>query len=99
MSALLKKNTEGFELKGDLTLATVGNLFANSQLLYQSTANPICLDLHEVNLSDSAGVALLATWVRSIRQQGKQIHLKNIPAQMWATIHVSGLTHILPIEK
>lgn len=92
----LIKNTDGMKLQGELTLATVGKLFKESQLIFNSNYNPICLDLSDVSLSDSAGVALLAAWVQSARRQGKQIHFKNIPSQMWATIHVGGLTNILP---
>lgn len=99
VKTFLIKNNDGMKLQGELTLATVGKLFKDSQLIFNSNHNPICLDLSDVSLSDSAGVALLAAWVQSARHDGKQIQLKNIPSQMWATIHVSGLTDILPITN
>ena len=99
MKSCITQQADGLQLSGELTLATVGQLFKNSSPLLKTMADPIHLDLSAIHLSDSAGVALLAAWVRTVRQQGKEIFLKNIPPQMWATIHVSGLTNILPITN
>lgn len=81
---------------GELTFATVTDLWQQSQSLFNSEQSPILLDLKNVTQSDSAGVALLIAWVRDFKQQDREIFLVNPPEQMQAIIRISGLHNVLP---
>lgn len=83
-------------LKGDLTLQNVTTLWHESKILFDRAQSPVHLELKDVTQSDSAGIALLIAWVRTLRQQKKEIYLKNPSPQMQAIAEISGLTHLLP---
>jgi anti-anti-sigma factor len=84
---------------GKLNFQTVAALWQSSHLHFQQAMQPICVDLSGVTQSDSASVALLAAWMRQAHNLQKQIYFKNLPPQMQAIMHVSGLEMILPIQK
>ena len=42
----------------------------------------MCIDLVEVNLVDSAGLALLIEWIKQSKQSAATLTFKNIPNQL-----------------
>jgi len=89
--------TDYVNVCGDLTFATVNNLLVSSRRVF--TSIPVLnIDLADVSCSDSAGLALLIDWMRSAKQQNKNIVFHNIPAQMLAMAHASGLDELLPLQ-
>lgn len=98
-TAKIKQDSNGmFLLVGKLTFSSVASLWNRSKLLLETTPSPIQIDLKSVTQSDSAGVALLISWVRYARQLNKEMHLMHLPEQMRAIIKVSGLSQLLPIQ-
>jgi phospholipid transport system transporter-binding protein len=96
-TAQLQKVEEGrLSLSGELSMDTVPALLAQNNL--RDTQGEISVDLQNVERADSAGVALLIEWQRSARQQQKTIHFQNIPPQMLAIAHLSGVDELLALE-
>jgi phospholipid transport system transporter-binding protein len=85
-----------FILKGVLDFQTVPVIRQHGLSLF-SEAPSLVLDLQGVSRSDSAGLALLIEWMRFARSQNKPISYINIPPQMLAIAHASGLDSILPL--
>jgi len=90
-----------FVVSGELNFMNIPQLWQSScgMLVNASPLSIISIDLSKVTQSDSSGVALLISWVRTMRQQKKEICFVNLPQQMRAIIEVSGLQKILPIKE
>jgi phospholipid transport system transporter-binding protein len=85
------------DVSGELTFTTVKDLFVSAPILFAPLA-ALEIDLAGVVHSDSAGLALLIDWMRSAKQMNKNIVFHNIPAQMLAMAHASGLDELLPLQ-
>ncbi len=96
MPALEQHGDDRFAPQGELNLASVQEVWEQSQRLFERQA-PRCIDLAGVTHSDSAGVALLVEWLRLARQSGQTVRFVNIPPQMLAIIRVTGLDGLLPL--
>ncbi len=57
------------------------------------------INLAKVERSNSAGLALLISWLREARRQEKPLRLLNIPEQMLQIARVSELEEILNNES
>tara|TARA_R110002050_G_scaffold9504_1_gene32958 strand:+ start:97929 stop:98234 length:306 start_codon:yes stop_codon:yes gene_type:complete len=89
--------TDYINVCGDLTFATVNDLLVSARRIF-APIKVLNIDLAEVSCSDSAGLALLIEWMRSAKQQNKNLVFHNIPAQMLAMAHASGLDELLPLQ-
>lgn len=86
-----------FSLAGELSFATVPQLVEAGESLFEGV-DQVSVDLTNVGRSDSAGLALLVSWIRLARQQGKQLSFHQIPEQLLGLARVSGVDHILPLD-
>lgn len=82
---------------GDLTFATVNDLLVSARRVF-TPIKVLDIDLADVSCSDSAGLALLIDWMRAAKEENKPIVFHNIPAQMLAMAHASGLDELLPLQ-
>ena len=89
-----RKASGEFALVGDLSFASVPGLVGLGASLFEGV-DASRLDLSQVARSDSAGLALLVSWVRLARQQGKQLRFEQIPSQLLGMARVSGVDHLL----
>ncbi|NOQ63260.1 MAG: STAS domain-containing protein [Methyloprofundus sp.] len=90
---LIELATDNYQLKGDLTFATVNK--KSTQLInFQSvdSTDVISLDLQYLGKIDSAGLALLIEWIKFSRKYHKQLRFDNIPAQLSALAKLSYLS-------
>lgn len=71
----------------------------NSGLNLINTLNPVRVDLSAVRYADSSSLAMLIEWIRSAKQQHKEIMLSNMPQFMLDLGRVCGLDAILPIKR
>lgn len=83
-------------LAGPLTFDTVMGLFQQGPRLFAGSKT-VELDLAGVERSDSAGLALLVSWVRQARRQGSVITFLNVPAQLRGLARVGGVEQILAL--
>ncbi len=86
-----------FQLAGELSFATVPQVYAQGGVLFDSKAATLVLDLRGVGRTDSAGLALLVEWLRQARRRRQDLRFRNIPAQLLAIAKASGLEDILPL--
>lgn len=86
-----------YVLSGALSFATVSQTYTQASTIFADNHPALTFDLHGVTHTDSAGLALMMEWMRTARYQDKQIHFKNIPAQMLSIARLSGLDTILPL--
>ncbi len=85
-------------VSGELSFKTVPALVANNKD-FLSNGNSIDIDLSDVSRADSAGVALLIEWQRQAQKQNKSICFINIPSQMLAIVHLSGVDDLLSLKN
>jgi phospholipid transport system transporter-binding protein len=92
----MERQAEGlYRLSGDLSFVTVPQLAAQGERLFQE-GDSVVLDLADLGRSDSAGLALLVSWIRLARRHNKQLSFHAIPAQLLGLARVGGLEKILP---
>ncbi len=95
-SATAARNGDTLAVAGELDFLSVAELWQSTQPLFR--AEPIHrIDLSGVRHSNSAGVALLAAWLRIAHRHRQELAFINVPAQMRAIIQVAGLETILPL--
>ncbi len=94
----LDKSSEMVLVSGELTFTTVKSVLNEIQSLVGSLST-LQIDLSDVTLSDSAGLALLVHWMRAAKQAKKPLVFHHIPAQMLAIASASGLDELLPVPN
>jgi phospholipid transport system transporter-binding protein len=70
-----------FDLAGELNFETVPVVLQDSVNLFSNAAQ-IDVDLAGVTQANSAGLSLLIEWKAVAKEQNKDIHYHNIPAQL-----------------
>ena len=80
---------------GSLTFATVGKALEDSRALFAEHEH-IELDLHGVDSTDSAGLALLVEWAGWAHRERKKIAFHHLPAQALALARISEVDKLLP---
>lgn len=88
-----------FQLAGDLSFATVPQVYLEADTLFGSPEAALVLDLSRVKRTDSAGLALLVAWLRQARRQHKDLHFRAIPEQLLAIAKASGVEAVLPLSN
>jgi len=90
--ASLETTADCLVVRGVLDFDSVVELASSgSRWLSQSAPNPCRLDLGGVSFSNSAGVALVLTWMRTAARAGRRLQVDNIPDSMVAMIRLGGL--------
>jgi phospholipid transport system transporter-binding protein len=85
-------------VSGDLTFATVTELFDLAPQKFEQQSD-LVINLAGVTRSDSAGLALVIEWIRFANNNHKSIVFQNIPDQMLAIAHASGLDELIPVQN
>jgi phospholipid transport system transporter-binding protein len=67
--------------------------------LFESAPVDCHLDLSGVSRCNSAGTALLLSWLRSARAAGKELTVENIPEGLRGLISLAGLETLLPASS
>ncbi len=87
----------GWSMHGELSFARVPTLKNNTHFIRDSGA-PDCVDLKDVQRTDSAGIALLLYWALLARRTGHKLALKNIHPQVRSLARLYGIEELLPIQ-
>lgn len=88
-----------FQLAGELSFATVPQVYLEADTLFGSPEAALVLDLGRVTRTDSAGLALLVEWLRQARRRSKNLHFRAIPDQLLAIATASGVDAVLPLSN
>lgn len=59
----------------------------------------VTLDMGNVDLADSAGLALMLEWLQTARAAKRELVFANIPEQVSDLIRVNGLTRVFGIKN
>ena len=86
-----------FGVSGRLTFQTVPQFLGHTDQLLQNDASAVTIDMHDVTLADSAGLALMIEWLQLVRAAKHEMVFANIPEQMRDLIRVNGLMKIFGI--
>ena len=79
------------KVKGDLTFACI-NKKTVSLIDFKGSRyhNVVTVDLSDVNMSDSAGLALMIEWIKLSRIHSVKLVFKYIPQQLMTLAKLSG---------
>ena len=94
---LIKADDGRLLVSGELSMDTVPGLLQQEHL-QAGGDDEIRVDLQGVERADSAGVALLIDWQRTANHQQRNIRFQNIPSQMLAIAHLSGVDELLSLS-
>jgi len=86
---------ESVRLTGPLTLDTVPALHARSRAWFSQRAQ-LELDLSAISQTDSAGLALLVTWLSEASASGGSLRFVSPPESLSALVRINGLSAIFP---
>ncbi len=78
-----------FLIEGPLTFASIDKKTVKS-FNFLNSADHICIDLGDVETTDSAGLALMIEWIKQSRQYRTRLSFRNIPPQLLALAKLSG---------
>lgn len=95
-AVLCEQGRGRYALNGCLSFKTVNRLLRDSSVLFSSPA-PLVVDLSGVERTDSAGLALLAEWMKMAQRTDKGLTFCNMPEQMLEIARTCGLVDVLPI--
>lgn len=87
---IIEQDKGVFVLDGDLTFSSIDKDTVKS-LTFLTSAKEVTLDLSRVQLTDSAGLALMIEWIKYARSKRTQTVFKNIPEQLRNLAKLSGL--------
>ena len=81
-------------VQGRLTFATTPEFVHR----FEALTGDVVIDLKQVELADSAGLAMLVEWAMQAEKKDMNMSFSNIPIQVLAMARVSGLDEILPMS-
>ena len=88
---------EPFRLAGVASLATARALLERGTALFGRQPE-VELDLSQVTHADSAGLAVLLTWLERARRGGQQLRYRSVPAQLLGIARISGVEELLRVS-
>ena len=83
-----------YSLIGELSFETVPGLVSAGEQLFQSESK-VLLDLSQLERSDSAGLALLMSWLRQARYKRCELRFQQVPEQLLRLARVSAVDQLL----
>ena len=92
------RDNGAFALSGRMTFQTVPQFLGHTDKWLQSGAKTVTIDMQEVTLADSAGVALMLEWLQRARAANRDLVFTNLPEQVQQLIHVNGLAQVFPLR-
>jgi len=94
--AQLAFDADRMRVCGVVDFAAVVELEQQGEKWLREQAPPVCrLDLGGVSRSNSAGTALLLSWLRTARVLGKDLSVENVPATLQKIMLLAGLEDVL----
>lgn len=87
------------EVSGRITFQTVPEFVARTNAWLHGDSEAITLDLGQVSLIDSAGVALMLEWMTQARGRKRELRFANLTQQVRHLIAVNGLGEAFGLGK
>ncbi len=83
-----------FGISGRITFQTVPGFLAQTDQWLRNDGGKVTIDMRDVTLADSAGLALMLEWLQLARAAQRDLVFTNIPEQMGDLIRVNGLQQV-----
>jgi len=99
MTAQIQLSDGIIRVSGELNAASVPTLLESAVDLFRQSGQQLTIDLSEVSRADSSGLALMIDWMRTARQQQKQLSFRRLPTQLLEMARVSGIETLLPMAE
>lgn len=93
---LLERGEGRWELSGDVTLATVPELFRTGASILRRDST-VSVDMGPVKRIDSSSIALMLSLLRKAREQHAVLSFLNVPPQVQAIARLCGVLDLLPV--
>lgn len=100
MSASVEKlDGNRFLVKGAINFDNAEALVKQGVAALKEASGSASFDLSGVQHSNSVGLSVLLSWMRTAKAQGVQISFVGMPSTMFDIARVSGLDDVLPIQR
>ena len=93
-----KRERNSHHLSGQLDTLTSVDLEKEIAPILQGEAQTVVLDGAELTYISSAGLRLLLTLQKGMKNKGGSFRLKNIQNEIMEILNITGFSHILTIE-
>ncbi len=90
--------SEVFRLPPQITFANIVPLRNDGERFILDDLETPIFSLADLEVSNSAAVALLLGWFRRAHRMGKPLVFTDVPEDLLNIIEVSGLSDVLPLE-
>lgn len=94
-----KKQSNLYGVIGELSFESVVRVEKEGMLAIDEVAGSLIFDLAAVSNCSSAALALVLSWVRYAKQQGKQLIFRGIPGHLQALLAGSHVDELIVIES
>jgi phospholipid transport system transporter-binding protein len=83
-----------FAVSGEMTFDTAEKILKSSESMFEDHAQ-LSVDLSEITMSDSAGLALLLEWVTWANHSVREIQFTGMPEKILAIARTTEVDHLL----
>ncbi len=97
MAQIVKENKRWL-VSGDMTIAHMGVLLAESASLAQQSKT-LDIDLSAVSDVDTFSISLLFEWLRTAHGHGCSISFSNLPHNLLSLANLYGVVELLPLSS
>ena len=91
---MISREGDRLVLSGRLVMSTVPALYESG--LQHLASEDLLVDLSGVEAVDSSAVSMLLGWTRAAQKQGRNLRVKNMPADLTSLAHLYGVAEMLP---
>jgi len=91
---LTDKGDGHFSLHGKMTFQSAGEILRSSERLFEEHTR-IEMDLDGVDVTDSAGLALMLEWITWANHTVREIRFTNVPEKIDAIAKTTEVDHLL----
>ena len=95
----LINNESDYQLKGNLTYDSIGDLIHQKLVSDGFNANEIKISCNHLKRIDSAGIALFIQWQRECEKNNKQLQFIDLPNQAVSLLKANQLDDFFIIEN
>ncbi len=86
------------KLKGEIDIYTAAEFKEQINAVIDEETGDIHIDCSQLNYMDSTGLGVLIGALRRLKEQDRNIYLKNLQPNVYKLFHITGLDKIFILE-
>jgi phospholipid transport system transporter-binding protein len=96
---VIARTGDRLQVSGNLTMATVGALFAEGLKLQEAggAGNNLLVDFSQLEKVDSSAVSLMLVWIREARRNKLSLSFIHVPDNLMSLAKLYGVAELLPL--